>query len=61
MKPDSYKILNRCVEEGVNCGWHFAHKYDDHPKPDYIRDKIMESVMTEICEYFDFNQENNND
>jgi hypothetical protein len=35
-------------------GWNRAHKHDENPDPQHIRDSIELSVISEICEWFDF-------
>ena len=52
LKVNVYKLISRTVEEGVARGWQQAHKYTDEPKPDFIRQKIEDSVLSELCEIF---------
>jgi hypothetical protein len=54
MKPREYNLIARCVEEGIMLGWNRAHKHDENPDPQHIRDSIELSVISEICEWFDF-------
>jgi len=56
MKPDSYKILSRCVEEGIDLGWGRAHKHTDKPSEESIKNYIEECIINEVCEYFKFNE-----
>jgi len=57
MKPNSYRVLDRAVEEGVEYGWNRAYKYTDTPGPDTIKEQIMIAVMNAICEYFTFDDD----
>lgn len=54
MRPDSYKILARAVEEGVAYGYARAHKHSDDPGPEVIQTQIEQAVMDAICEVFRF-------
>ncbi len=54
LQVNTYKVLARCVEEGVSYGWNRAHKHVDDPDPAAIQDAIQDAVMNAICEYFEF-------
>ena len=54
MRPRIYPILCRCVEDGVAYGWNRAHKHTDKPSPDDTKDAVVQSVLSELCEAFAF-------
>ncbi len=54
MKPDTYKLIEMCVESGVARGLHRAYKYNDKPTVEQIEDKVVQAVMFEIGEWFKF-------
>ena len=58
MKPKTYEILCRAVEQGVPYGLHRYYKHrDDLPDEltlDVMADEIIKAVMDEICVWFDF-------
>lgn len=54
MKPDIYKLVEKCVEDGVAYGIHRAYKHNDNPTPEQIEDKVVQAVMFEIGEWFKF-------
>lgn len=56
MKPDSYKLLMRCVEDGIEYGWNRAHKHEDSPSPEHIKEQIELAIQTEVCEWFIFDE-----
>jgi hypothetical protein len=58
MKPKSYTILLRAVEEGCKMGYNRAHKHTDNPPQHQIEDSIVNEVMNAICEVFSFDDEN---
>lgn len=58
IKPKSYTILQRAVEEGCTMGYNRAHKHVDNPSPQQIQDSIVNEVMNAICEMFYFEEEN---
>lgn len=57
MTPNSYKLLQRCVEEGVMIGVNRAYKHTDNPTAEQLVDAIERAVMNEICEWFKFNED----
>ena len=54
MKPKTYAILSRAIEEGVALGYIHAFKHTDDPSEQFVCEKIYEGVMQEICENFTF-------
>ena len=57
MKAKEYILLDRCVEDGIMRGINRAHKHlnvDEVPSREQLQRYIQESVMLEICEWFDF-------
>jgi hypothetical protein len=57
MKPKIRVILEQAIEAGVRRGWHRAHKHVENPLPSAIMEQIDEAVMSEIYEYFTFDEE----
>jgi hypothetical protein len=57
MKPKTYTILIDRIDSGIQLGWARAHKHDDSPTPEQIRNFIGQSIMGEICEYFSFEED----
>lgn len=56
MKPKTRVILEMAIEEGVRRGWHQAHKHVENPTPSAIMESIDEAVMSQIYEYFTFDE-----
>jgi hypothetical protein len=54
MKANDYKVLQKCVEDGVAYGYKRAFKYNNTPPGASIQNAIYEAVMVEIAEWFDF-------
>lgn len=54
IRPRSYEILARAVEDGVRNGWRRAHKHTDSPWASYVQDCVESAVMDAICEVFSF-------
>ena len=52
-----YAILSECIERGVELGFNRAHKHDDAPGSDVIKNAIYDAVTSEISEYFTFDNE----
>lgn len=57
MRPNYYALLSRCVEEGARMGVNRAHKHVEHPDIDSIVEHVELAVMNNICEYFNFHEE----
>lgn len=56
MKPNTYKIIQEAVENGVAVGYNRAYKHSDAPSGEELRNKIYDAVMNEICEWFVFDE-----
>jgi hypothetical protein len=57
LKVRAYDVLRRAIEEGVEYGWRRAHKHTDAPDAEAIKDQVTTSILNEVCEYFDFDDE----
>ncbi len=58
MKPKTFVILEMAIEQGVRRGYRRAFKYQETPPEEDIINAIEECVMSQICEYFTFDREN---
>jgi hypothetical protein len=54
MKPNTYVILERAVEEGALLGYRRAFKHVENPSEGAIVDAITEAVMLSVSEVFMF-------
>ena len=59
MQVKEYVVLTDCVERGVSFGMARAYKHSDTPSPEYINGQIVDAVLVEISEYFNFKEEYN--
>ena len=57
MKAKTLVILEMAINAGVKRGWNRAHKHIENPNEATICDYIEECVMTEIHEYFTFDED----
>jgi hypothetical protein len=57
MQVKEYQVLVDCVERGVMHGMNRAHKHTDTPLPEYVNRQVIDAVLSEICEYFNFDNE----
>ena len=57
MKAKTYQLIQECVEHGVQLGFNRAHKHTDCPSDEKLQNKIIDSVMLEICEWFTFDED----
>lgn len=54
MKPNYYKIIADCVENGAALGYNRAFKHSSDPTEYVIKEKIYDSIMELISENFIF-------
>ena len=54
MTPKAMRVLEQCIETGVELGWARAHKHVEDPDELSIKERIADCVMMEIIEWFDF-------
>lgn len=57
MKPNTYEILRRAVEEGIAYGYRRAHKHTDAPSDDALFEALEQAIMGSISEMFTFGDE----
>lgn len=57
MKAKEYQVLKSAIENGVTYGWNRAHKYTDTPSSEDIKEAIEQAVLSEICEWFNFDDD----
>ena len=52
LKPKTYNLLVRCIEDGVRLGVARAHKHTDSPTQEQLYDALENALINEICEWF---------
>ena len=57
MKPKTRVILEMAIEQGVKRGYRRAFKHVENPTEESICEHIEECVMSEVYEYFSFEDE----
>ena len=58
MKPKTYRILERAIEEGVEIAWkNRVFKHEDNPSDERVVEIITNSIMLAIDEVFTFEDE----
>jgi hypothetical protein len=57
MKAKTRVILEMAIEQGVRRGWQRAHKHVENPAEGAIIQYIEDCVMSQIYEYFTFDEE----
>ena len=56
MKPRYYKLLEKCIENGVDEGLARAYKYTEEPDRQRIEQEIYHAITNEIHEWFEFEE-----
>jgi hypothetical protein len=56
MKPNILKLLERCIEDGVQTGVYRSFKYTDEPTREQIVEQVLHNVMNELHEWFEFDE-----
>lgn len=59
MKPRTFRILERAVEEGFRMGYQRAFKYVDTPNEATIEENVIREIMNAVCEVFIFDDDVN--
>lgn len=54
MKPNTYVILERAVEEGALMGYRRAFKHNENPSEEAIVQAVVDAVMLSVSEVFVF-------
>jgi len=57
MKPNTYVILERAVEEGARLGYQRAFKHVENPSEEAIVESIVNGVMISVSEVFEFSEQ----
>lgn len=50
LKVNTYVVVTRAIEEGINYGWNRAHKHTDHPSEGQIKQEIENAIMNSLSE-----------
>lgn len=61
LKPNTYKLLQRCIEDGVRLGVARAHKHTEEPTYDELYEALENALMNEMLEWFDIEDHLQND
>jgi hypothetical protein len=56
MAPDTYKLVQMAVDDGVAIGVRRAFKYTNKPSEDAMIETIRQEVMNQVCEWFKFEE-----
>lgn len=54
MRAREYRLLERCIEEGLHRGHIRAYKHTDAPTEEQLLDSLETSILNEISEWFAF-------
>jgi hypothetical protein len=61
MKPNTYVILQRAVEEGALLGYRRAFERVENPTEEFIVDTITDAIMLTVSEVFEFSHQSQGD
>ena len=50
MRANEYLIMSDCIENGVSCGWHRAHKHTENPTEEQVKDEIKTPSVLQAFE-----------
>ena len=56
MKPKFLQLLEQCILDGVVLGHKRAYKHNDTPSEADINESIVNEVLNNIHEWFDFDE-----
>ena len=57
MRIKIYKLIEQIVEQGIDAGYHRAHKHTDTPDEETIKSCIEQYIINGFDDYFEFAQE----
>ena len=57
MRIKIYKLIEQIVEQGIDAGYHRAHKHADTPDEETIKSCIEQYIMNGFDETFEFDKE----
>ena len=57
MKPNTYVILQRAVEEGALLGYQRAFKRVENPTEEQIVEALTDAIMLSVSEVFEFSHQ----
>ena len=57
MRPKFFQLLETCITDGVVLGHKRAYKHNDAPCESDINQSIINEVLNEIHQWFDFEDE----
>lgn len=61
MKVKLQRVLEDCLERGINYGYNRAFKHTDTPSEEVVKDQIMQAILNELYEYFDMTGDGNDE
>jgi len=61
MKPNTYLILQRAVEEGALLGYRRAFKRVENPTEEQIVEALTDAIMLSVSEVFEFSHQSQGD
>ena len=64
MVPKVWPLLDEAIEVGLARGWRLAEKHldaDQHATPEAIQTRQHQEILTELCERFRIDEEENDD
>lgn len=54
MKANMHKILEHCIDTGIELGWRRAHKHTDTPSAELLKNSIEQALWDELYEWVVF-------
>ena len=61
MRPNTYVILQRAVEEGALLGYRRAFKKVENPTEEFIVESLTDAIMLTVSEVFEFSHQSQGD
>ena len=63
MRANEFKVLEDCIEKGIDYGLMRFHKYYDFEISDehenILKQQLHDGILNQICEYFNFDNNGN--
>lgn len=56
VRIDLYRLVADAVGRGISYGWARAHKHNNTPEAEAVKQDIEDAILSELCEVIQFDE-----